>query len=58
LDAQYTRRRSPSKVELPARLNDLLEQFKVLKGISKTEMITFALEDLLRLQDPPDPDRF
>lgn len=45
-------------MELPARLNDLLEQFKVLKGISKTEMITFALEDLLRLQDPPDPDRF
>lgn len=36
------------KVELPAQLNDLLEQFKVLKRIPKNEMITFALEELLR----------
>jgi len=36
------------KVDLPARVNDLLEQFKVLKRIPKTEMITFALEELLQ----------
>ncbi|MFH1578932.1 MAG: hypothetical protein ABIE25_02095 [Thermoplasmatota archaeon] len=36
------------KLEIPARLNDLLEQFKVLGRIQKSEMITVALEELLR----------
>jgi hypothetical protein len=36
------------KIEIPVRLNDLLEQFKVFKRIPKNEMITLALEELLQ----------
>jgi hypothetical protein len=36
------------KLEIPARLNDLLEQLKILGKIPKNEMITFALEKVLQ----------
>lgn len=36
------------KIEIPVRLNNLLEQFKIFKRIPKNEMITLALEELLQ----------